>query len=154
MWRAVVLEWPELPENRRSALRTVVEQVLAAVEGDGYVVVDERCPGLDAETLRGIVVAAGDGRPHVGVRPVTDTVKRLRAGAVTGTVDRAALVQLASPLVVPERYTAAVGGAVGGAGSLVDLAARVAALTDVVRIEVPAGARRISDVADLRLLLS
>ena len=150
MWRAVVLEWPELPEARRSALRAVVDEVVIDADGHGYVVVDERCPGLDSETLRELLVAAGDGRPHVGVRPVTDTVKRLRDGAVTGTVDRSELVQVASPLVVPGDHAELLGD--GAPAQLGELAARLAAGADVVRVEVPVTARRLVDADDLELL--
>jgi 2-C-methyl-D-erythritol 4-phosphate cytidylyltransferase len=149
MWRAVVLPWPELPESLRSALHVTVHDVVAAAQGDGIVVVDERCPGLDAATLRRLIDAARDGRPHLGVRPVTDTVKRLQGGVVTGTVDRAGLLQLASPLVVPETY----GRVLGDGMSLEETARRLADLTDVVRVEVPAAARRAVDRDDLRTLL-
>ena len=38
-----------------------------------------------------------------GVRPLTDTVKTVRDGRLAQTVDREALVRVASPLVVPVR---------------------------------------------------
>jgi 2-C-methyl-D-erythritol 4-phosphate cytidylyltransferase len=142
MWRPVVLEWPELPGPWRARLHGVLD-VVAEVEGDGWVVVDERCPGLDSATLRGLLEEARDGRPRLGVRPVTDTVKQVRDGVVTGTVDRAGLVQVASPLVVP----AAPGEPVGDS-----LVAMAAALGDVLRVEVPALARRLADLDELRLL--
>jgi 2-C-methyl-D-erythritol 4-phosphate cytidylyltransferase len=145
MWRAVVLEWPELPDARRTALRAVVDGVVATAEGEGHLVVDERCPGLDAETLTTLLAAAGDGRARVGVRQVTDTVKRLRDGVVVGTVDRAGLVQLASPLVVPAAYGEPVGD------SLPEMATGVG---DVEPVEVPPAARRLGDVEELRLLLA
>ena len=144
MWRAVVLTWPELPEALRGALLATVDEVLGAAEGDGHVVVDERCPGLDADTLRSLLVRARE-LPALGVRPATDTVKRLREGVVVGTVDRAGLVQVASPLVVPAAYGEPTGDS---------LSAMAAALGDVELVEVPAAARRLVDVEDLRLLLA
>jgi hypothetical protein len=143
MWRAVVLEWPELPEGARQALRAVVDDTLADAAGDGCVVVDERCPGLDADTLRALLALAADGRARLGVRPVTDTVKRLRDGAVVGTVDRAGLVQVASPLVVSSAHGEPVGES---------LAAMAGALGEVELVEVPSVARRLVDLDDLRLL--
>jgi 2-C-methyl-D-erythritol 4-phosphate cytidylyltransferase len=142
MWRAVVLPWPGLPDAWHASLRAVVDEV-AALEGEGYVVIDARCPGLDPTTVRRLVAAAADGRPRVGVRPVTDTVKRLRDRVVTGTVDRAGLVQVASPLVVPAPYGEPVGAC------LVEMAA---ALSGLVRVEVPSRARRMADLDELRVL--
>ena len=142
MWRSVVLEWAELPAPWGARLYAVLD-VVAEVGGDGWVVVDERCPGLDPATLRGLLEEAGDGRARVGVRPVTDTVKQVRDGAVTGTVDRTGLVQVASPLVVPAAYGEPVGDS---------LVAMVAGLGDVLHVEVPAHARRLADVDELRLL--
>lgn len=142
MWRAVVLEWPDLPDRLRTALRGVVDEVLRDADGEGQVVVDERCPGLDAESLRTMLARARE-RPALGVRPVTDTVKRLREGTVVGTVDRAGLVQVASPLVVPASYGEPVGDSV---------VAMAAGLGEVELVEVPAAARRLVDVEELQLL--
>ena len=142
MWRSRVLEWAELPDPWRARLHDVLD-VVAEVSGDGWVVVDERCPGLDRATLRGLLEEARDGRARVGVRPVTDTVKEVRDGAVTGTVDRTGLVQVASPLVVPAAYGEPVGDS---------LVAMAAGLDHVLHVEVPAHARRLADVEELRLL--
>ena len=46
----------------------------------------------------------------VGVRPVTDTVKQLRDGTVGDTVDRTALLQVVSPVVLPAGVVAALDG--------------------------------------------
>lgn len=143
MWRAVVLTWPELPEAHRAALRATMDEALGSVEGDGHVVVDERCPGLSVEAVRQLVEQAGDGRARLGVRPVTDTVKRLRDGVVVGTVDRAGLVQIASPLVVPEAYGAPVGDSIE---------AMVSVIGEVELVEVPVVGRRLAGVDELRVL--
>lgn len=146
MWRPVVMAWAELPAPWRARLHSVLDEV-AAASGDGYVVVDERCPGLDGATVRRLIEEARDGRARIGVRPVTDTVKQLRGGTVTGTVDRAGLVQVASPLVVPTAHGEPVGDS---------LPAMAAALADlpggVLGVEVPPRARRVADVEELRLL--
>jgi 2-C-methyl-D-erythritol 4-phosphate cytidylyltransferase len=143
MWRSVVLGWAELPGSWRARLHAVLD-VAAEAGGDGWVVVDERCPGLDRATLRGLLEEARrDGRARLGVRPVTDTVKEVREGTVTGTVDRSGLVQVASPLVVPATYGEPVGDS---------LVAMAAGLGDVLHVEVPAHARPLADVDELRLL--
>ena len=119
----------------------MVEGVLASAPGEGWVVVDERCPGLDAATLQAVLgAAASDARPRVGTRPVTDTVKRLKGGLVIGSVDRAGLLQLASPLVVP--------GAVEPQGATL---AEMAEAAVAAPVEVPAGARRLTG-AELQVL--
>jgi 2-C-methyl-D-erythritol 4-phosphate cytidylyltransferase len=148
MWRVLLLPWPDLPEPARAALSAAAEAGLATAGDGGRVVVDERCPGLDAATVRRLVVAAADGRPRVGVRPVSDTVKRVHAGAVTGTVDRAGLLQVASPLVVPAVYV----GHLAEGGTMPQLAAALARVTEVVPVEVPAAARPLADPDELALL--
>jgi 2-C-methyl-D-erythritol 4-phosphate cytidylyltransferase len=86
----------------------------------------------------------------VGVRPVTDTVKQLDEGRVGDTVDRAELLQVASPVVLPAAVVAAVDGL-----STTDFASLVAELAtrfSVETLEAPAEARRVADEADLRVL--
>ena len=86
----------------------------------------------------------------VGVRPVTDTVKELREGLVGDTVDRSALLQVVSPVVLPPAVVAALDGVPSG-----DFAELVAALAEqfpVETLEAPAAARRVADQADLRVL--
>ena len=137
MWTVRVLGWDALPDAVRARLRAAVSEGLAGAEGRGLVVVDEHAPGVDPVTLRAMVEGCRDGRPRLGVRPVTDTVKRLRDGVATGTVDRAGLVRVVGPLVLP-----------GGGEfreTLEETAAAVAA--EVVLVEV--SYRRFVDRADL-----
>ncbi len=116
------------------------------------VVHDPLCPGAPVEFLRAAVdAAAGSGAVVVGVRPVTDTVKELADGAVGATVDRSALVAVASPLVLP----VAVVAVLDDWPDLDDLPALVDGLRarfPVTFLEAPAEARRIADESDLRLL--
>ena len=148
MWSVRVLEWAELTAPWRDRLRDAVEEALDHVPGEGRVVVDERCPGLDAATLhRMLAASAADGQVRLGVRAVTDTVKRVRDGRVAGTVDRSGLVQAAGPLVVPEAHLGHL-----TAGDLVEAASRLAQVTAVVTTEVPGLARRLDDATELRLL--
>lgn len=137
-WTIRALDWEELGEPARRRLRYGVDAGLSGAAGAGLVVVDEHAPGLESATVRALVEAAADGRARLGVRPVTDTVKRIRDGVVVGTVDRAGLVQVVGPLVVP-----------GGGDVLGTLEETAAALAEVVAVEVPH--RRLVDSADLRV---
>jgi 2-C-methyl-D-erythritol 4-phosphate cytidylyltransferase len=91
----------------------------------------------------------------VGVRPVTDTVKRLADGAAGQVVgeplDRDALVAVASPLVVPAAVLAAL-----PRWPSTDLARAVADLAAaghvVETLEAPPEGRRVSSPDDVRLL--
>jgi 2-C-methyl-D-erythritol 4-phosphate cytidylyltransferase len=104
-------------------------------------------PGFLAEC---VAHAAASGAVTVGVRPVTDTVKQLDDSRVGDTADRADLLQVVSPVVLP----AAVVGALDGVPTA-DFAALVAELATrfpVETLEAPAEARRVADEADLRVL--
>ena len=116
------------------------------------VVHDPLCPGTPVAFLRSVVTSVRpDGPVLVGVRPVTDTVKRLEADAVGETVDRSGLVSLASPVVLP----AAVVAAFPDWPDLTDLPALVSWLAERFEVsftEAPAEGRRVVDESDLRLL--
>ena len=118
---------------------------------DAAVVVhDPLCPGTPPEFLARAVEAA-DGPVVVGVRPVTDTVKRVEDGLIGETVDRDDLFVVASPVVLP----AAVVASLPELPPLEDLAALVALLREdreVTYLEAPPEARRIADESDLLLL--
>ncbi len=113
---------------------------------------DPLCPATPVPFLREAVAAAA--RRHcvvVGVRPVTDTVKRAEGGVVGRTVDREGLVAVASPLVLPP----AVCADLPAWPDLDDLAALVDRLRErypVSFLEAPPLARRVADESDLRLL--
>ena len=114
------------------------------------VVHDPLCPGTPPEFLARAVEAA-DGTVVVGIRPVTDTVKRVEEGVIGETVDRDVLFVVASPVVLP----AAVVASLPELPPLEDLAALVALLREdreVTYLEAPPEARRIADESDLLLL--
>lgn len=114
--------------------------------GRPLVLHDPLCPLTPADFIgEAVQVCLESGRPVVGVRPVTDTIKTVVDGMVTGTLDRSELVQVVSPIVLPATSL----GAEPPSGSFADL---VAGLADVIRVEAPALARRIADQDDLRLL--
>lgn len=123
--------------------RTLREHAESVPVPDGaWVVLDPCCPLVPPEFVAELVrQVASTGRPHVGVRRVTDTVKELVDGTVGSTVDRESLYVLAAPLVLP---TAPPEG-----GSMSEL---VEALEDLVLVEAPPAARRVSDASEIRLL--
>ncbi len=116
------------------------------------VVHDPLCPAAPVAFLRQAVAAAAAAHAVVvGVRPVTDTVKAGHGDLVGETVDRADLVAVASPVVLP----AAVVAELDDWPSFDDLAALVSRLRErfpVSFLEAPALGRRVGDESDLKLL--
>jgi 2-C-methyl-D-erythritol 4-phosphate cytidylyltransferase len=118
--------------------------------GDPLVLHDPLCPLTPPGFVAECVAASEDGAVVVGVRPVTDTVKVVVNGYVGATVDRDALLQVASPVVLPAAVVAEFDELPTS-----DLAALVAALAPhvpVVTREAPPSARRVGGTDDLRLL--
>ena len=128
----------------------------AIVESEEPLVLhDALCPLTPPEFLAACLVsAAEDDRVVLGVRPVTDTVKRIDADGVLGTtLDRDALVAVASPLVLPARVVAALADpGLDGPLELADLAARLGATEEIALALAPAAGRRVHDLDDVRLL--
>lgn len=90
------------------------------------------------------------GAVVVGVRPVTDTVKRVADGVVGETVDRESLQVVCSPVVLPAALMAGL-----DALPSTDFAELVALLRDrwpVEVLEAPSGAARVSGPDDVRVL--
>jgi len=116
-----------------------------------FVLHDALCPMTPAAFIAACVrTAVADDVVVVGVHAVADTVKTVADGLVGATVDRAALVEVWSPIVLPA----------SGCGLLelpaLDSFARVAAdlraHAEVRLVAAPPGARRVAAVDDLRLL--
>jgi 2-C-methyl-D-erythritol 4-phosphate cytidylyltransferase len=121
--------------------------------GAALVVHDPLCPGTPVAFLVEAVTTASRGEAVVaGVRPVTDTVKDVDdRGLLGGTVDRADLVAVVSPVVLPAAVVAAL-PELPDTGDLADLVAALGQDHPVVYLEAPPAARRVSDPSDLRLL--
>lgn len=118
--------------------------------GQPLVLHDPLCPLTPPDFVAECVAAARDGAVVVGVRPVTDTVKVVVDGYAGTTVNRDALVQVASPVVLPAAVVAEFDELPTS-----DLTALVAALAPhvpVVTREAPPSARRVGGSDDLRLL--
>jgi 2-C-methyl-D-erythritol 4-phosphate cytidylyltransferase len=116
------------------------------------VVHDPLCPATPVPFLRSVIeTAAASSAVVVGVRPVTDTVKQVTDDVVGETVDRAELMTVTSPLVLPP----AVIDALPDWPDLTDLAALVSELREAYPVtfaEAPALGRRVVDQSDLELL--
>lgn len=122
------------------SLRAHVDEI--AVPDGAWVVLDPRCPLVPEAFVAELVARVTQtGLPHVGVRPVTDTVKVLADGVVGETLDRDALRCLAAPLVLASEPPST--------GSMAEL---VASLEGVVLVEAPPLARRVGDRSEIRLL--
>jgi 2-C-methyl-D-erythritol 4-phosphate cytidylyltransferase len=122
-----------------------------AESGDDVVLHDSLCPMTPPDFIRACVERAREtGRPVVGVRPVTDTVKVVSDGFVGETVDREGLLAVASPLVIPAEVAAVIDHPSHDlARAVVDL---VAAGHQVETLVAPPEARRVSSVEGVRLL--
>ena len=124
--------------------------------GEDLVLHDALCPMAPPAFIAACLARSrATGRPVVGTRPVTDTVKVVAdgtAGPVVGeTLDRDALVAVASPLVIPAAVLATL-----PQPPSTDLARTVAALAAgghaVDTLEAPPEGRRVSTQDDVRLL--
>jgi 2-C-methyl-D-erythritol 4-phosphate cytidylyltransferase len=123
---------------------------LAAAEAP-FVLHDALCPLTPPGFLAECVAhAAESAAVTVGVRPVTDTVKRLHHDRVGETVDRGELLQVVSPVVLPAAVVATLDGlpTTDFAGLVAELARRF----PVETLAAPAEARRVADESDLRVL--
>jgi 2-C-methyl-D-erythritol 4-phosphate cytidylyltransferase len=124
--------------------------------GEDLVLHDALCPMTPPAFLAACLEhARTTGRPVVGTRPVTDTVKVVAAGGagpvVGETLDRDGLVAVASPLVVPAAVLATL--AHRPSSDLARAVADLAAAGHVVEtLEAPPEGRRVSSPDDVRLL--
>ena len=124
--------------------------------GEDLVLHDALCPMTPPAFLGACLEhARATGRPVVGTRPVTDTVKVVTTGetgqVVGETLDRDALVAIASPLVLPATVLATLAQrpSTDLARAVADLAAAGHA---VETREAPSEGRRVSSPEDVRLL--
>jgi 2-C-methyl-D-erythritol 4-phosphate cytidylyltransferase len=120
------------------------------VSEEPLVLHDPLCPLTPPHFIAECVAAAADGAVVVGVRPVTDTIKRVEGAYVGDTLDREGLLQVVSPVVLPPAVVAALDGL--PTSDLAALVTRLAEDHQVVTREAPAEARRVSGPDDVRLL--
>ena len=119
--------------------------------GEPFVLHDSLCPMVPASFIAACVADAMERDVVVvGVRPVTDTVKSVTGDLVGETIDRTALVAVASPIVLPPSVVAALDRL-----PTLDFAALVAALRELFPVELvaaPPSGRRVASEDDVRLL--
>ncbi len=104
-------------------------------------------PDFIAECVR---IAVARDVVTVGVRPVTDTVKRVVEGRLGQTVDRDALAAVCSPVVLPARVVATFSAC--PTGDFAELVADLRSSYDVVLVDAPGSARRVASDEDIRVL--
>jgi 2-C-methyl-D-erythritol 4-phosphate cytidylyltransferase len=133
-----------------------VRAAVAEVATDALVIVvhDAARPLLDEAVVERVLKPLADGfHGAVPVLPLTDTVKRTRAGEVVETLDRADLVSVQTPQAfLADWLRTALGGDVAGA---TDCASLVEAAGG--RVAVVPGDRRlvkVTEPADLELVAS
>lgn len=116
--------------------------------GMTVVFLDAACPLLDPDTIELLADRAeATDRIVVGVRPVTDTVKRVGDGRLGETVDRDELQELAAPVVVPATCSDLLAGLDPRIGSIPALVAALGAAPNgspLHREVVPPEARRLT----------
>lgn len=90
----------------------------------------------------------------VGVRPVTDTVKKLAiedgVPVLGATIDRTSLISVASPIVLPPAVVAALDD--WPSGDFAEIVGSLARRFPVVSVEAPPVGRRVASEDDVRLL--
>ena len=119
--------------------------------GEPFVLHDALCPLVPAAFLAACVrLAVEEEVVVVGVREVTDTVKRLEGDRVGATLDRAGLLEVWSPIVLPASVCARLDEP--DTTSFAALVADLRSHTEVQLVTAPPEARRVSSPADLRLL--
>lgn len=125
----------------------------AMVRGSGRPLVlhDPLCPLTPADFLaRAVQECLETGRIVVGFRPVTDTVKRHDGDVLGETVDRSALREVTTPLVIPAAVLDGMDGL--DAADFPALVADLAHLAEISWLEAPAIGRRISAPEELGYL--
>ena len=125
------------------------EELVEAAEP--FVLHDSLCPLTPPEFIAECVRRSAEtGAVVVGVRPVTDTVKQVADGVVGATVDREQLLAVCSPVVLPGPVVAALASL--PSLDLTELVATLRTSYDVVTVDAPPTAARVSGPDDVRLL--
>ena len=123
-------------------------------EPQALLVHDPLCPLTTPSFLVEVAEAGEKGSSAAAYRPVTDTVKTVDAGRISGTVDREQLAAIGSPVYLG-RSVVDTALASREAPPLTDLAGLVTwarARGEVTLVRAPSLARRVDDVSAVGLL--
>ena len=125
----------------------------ATDSGEPFVLHDSLCPLTPPDFIAACVARAIEtGHVVVGVRPVTDTIKRIDDGFVGATLDRDGLLLVCSPIVLPAAVVASLDDP--PVPDFTDLVVALRERWDVETVEAPSTAARVSGPDDVRLLES
>ncbi|CAN5633648.1 hypothetical protein BH10ACT10_BH10ACT10_03150 [soil metagenome] len=116
---------------------------------------DPLCPGTPSVFLaEAVATAVENDVVVVGVRPVTDTVKQVEGEVLGATVDRAGLLAVTSPVVLPASVVAALTEPPPAAtfDDLADLVTWLRESHEVLFVQAPPAGRRVLDESDLRMV--
>jgi len=116
------------------------------------VLLDPLCPLVPATFVAEVIGRAeADGETAlVAYRPVTDTVKSVVDGRISGTIDREQLGAVSTPVVLPAAVLAGPGGP--PPVDATELVGWLRARTWVELVRAPSAARRVDDEAALQVL--
>lgn len=128
-----------------------IEWTQIQTSGRGVVLHDPLCPLTPPDFIRDTVAQAGaSAAVTVGVRPVTDTVKRTDGSALGDTVDRESLRQVCSPIVLPASVVQALPD--WPRGAFEEVVAQLRRRWPVTYVDAPALARRVDSEESVQVL--
>jgi hypothetical protein len=141
----------DLMGNSEPVVRSA--DVSAAVgQVDRLLIHDPLCPLTPPEFLASIATYGDVGITAIGVLAVTDTVKTADRSVVAGTLDRAGLGRIASPLVASGESVTLVSQNPELVLHVPALARRLVAAGRVEFVTAPSTATRVEDESELELL--
>lgn len=139
--------------HRRVVLPADLDALRAALRAAPVVVVhDPLCPLTPTAFLADLAGRSTAAAAVVAGRPVTDTVKAVDGGAVTGTVDRAGLFLVTSPVVAPGPVLAGLDDLTAALSSPASLVAAIRDRVEVETVVAPGETARVEDADDARVL--
>jgi hypothetical protein len=129
-----------------------VSDLWARTDLGSLVILDPLCPLAPATFVAEVLGRAeADGESAlVAYRPVTDTVKSVVDGRISGTIDRELLGAVSTPVVLPAAVLADPGGP--PPVDVTELVGWLRARTRVELVRAPSAARRVDDEAALQVL--
>ena len=152
---ATITGWCETVLVGPNGLHPSLSLAQLCAGADVVVVHDPLCPLITATELAQCAAGVRPGVAVCGLRPVTDTVKRVEDGLLRATLDRDLLATLASPVAFGADLVEPLSLRLPAAGGLGDMVGLVGALTGVASlggVPVSSAGRRVSDAEDLAVL--